>query len=117
VPALALATETLWGRSVYVFSALEAIMFTAVGWIFGREVQRSAAEAATRDANRAKQEAKDATDEAKQEAVRGHALAEAVKASVAALGGIEGIGGASSEVASTPSQLISLKQMADKLYP
>jgi type VI protein secretion system component VasK len=109
--------EKVWARYLYVFGALQAIVFTAVGWIFDREVHRSAAEAATKDAKRAKQEAKDAANEAKQEAVRGHALAEAVKASVGALGGLDRIGAASSETTSMPSQLISLKQMADKLYP
>ena len=111
-------TETLWGRYVYVFSALQAIVFTAVGWIFGREVHRSAAEAATKHANAARQDAKDAAEAAKQEAIRGHALAEAVKASVGAHGGVEAIGGGpTSETAPTSSQLISLKQIADKLYP
>ena len=99
-------TETLWGRYVYVFSALQAIVFTAVGWIFGREVHRSAAEAATKHANAARQDAKDAAEAAKQEAIRGHALAEAVKASVGAEGGVEAIGGGpTSETAPTSSHL------------
>ena len=113
-------TETLWGRYVYIFGALEAIVFTAVGWIFGREVHRTAAEAASQDAARSRQEAERTREQAaaaEDQAEKGRALAEAVKASVGALGGIEGIGGAHPQVDSTPSQLISLKQMADKLFP
>ena len=113
-------TETLWGRYVYIFGALEAMVFTAVGWIFGREVHRTAAEVASQDAARAHQEAERTRQQAaaaEDQAEKGRALAEAVKASVGALGGIEGIGGAHPQVDSTPSQLISLKQMADKLFP
>ncbi len=113
-------TETLWGRYIYIFGALEAIVFTAVGWMFGREVHRTAAEAASADAARARRETETIRQQAaaaEDQAEKGRALAEAVKASVGALGGIEGIGGAHPQVDSTPSQLISLKQMADKLFP
>lgn len=113
-------TETLWGRYVYIFSALGAIVFTTVGWIFGREVHRTAAEVASQDAARARQDVERLREQAaaaQDQAEKGRALAEAIKASVGALGGIEGIGGAHPQVDSTPSQLISLKQMADKLFP
>ncbi len=113
-------TETLWSRYVYVFGALEAMVFTTVGWIFGREVHRTAVEGASQDAARAREEAERTRQQAaaaEDQAEKGRALAEAVKASVGALGGIEGIGGAHPQVDSTPSQLISLKQMADKLFP
>jgi uncharacterized protein (DUF2342 family) len=38
------ATE--WDRWVYVFGAAEAVAFTAVGWLFGREVSRKRADTA-----------------------------------------------------------------------
>jgi type VI protein secretion system component VasK len=91
--------EVHWHRYVYIFSAWEAIVFTAIGWIFGQEVRRSAAATAINDAKDAKKDAKDAANQAREEAVRGRALAEAINASVAALGGIQGIGEASSETA------------------
>ncbi|WP_256795761.1 hypothetical protein [Terrabacter sp. Ter38] len=37
--------ETDWSRSVYVLLGLEALAFTAVGWLFGREVHRGEARA------------------------------------------------------------------------
>src|SRR5215212_6276137 len=55
--------ETTWQRRVYLFGAVQAIVFTAVGWLFGREVHRSAAESAKDDADAAKQDAAVARDE------------------------------------------------------
>ncbi len=58
--------ETVWQRRVYLFGAVEAVVFTAVGWLFGREVHRSAAESAQQEASEAKQDVAAARDEAKQ---------------------------------------------------
>ncbi len=49
------ATE--WERWVYVFGATEAIAFAAVGWLFGREVNRERAVKAEASADKAQQEA------------------------------------------------------------
>jgi hypothetical protein len=102
--------EVGWHRHVYVFSAFEAIVFTAVGWVFGREVHHSTAERAIADANDRKREAERLANDAK----NGYALAQAVKASAAALGVVEGITDASPETAAMPAQLLSLKKMADQ---
>jgi hypothetical protein len=58
--------ETVWQRRVYLFGAAEAVVFTAVGWLFGREVHRQAAQSAQHDAHQAKQEAAAARNEAKE---------------------------------------------------
>lgn len=55
------ASETIWGRYVFLLGGLEAIVFTAVGWLFGREVNRKQAE----QAETAQDEAKQATATAK----------------------------------------------------
>jgi hypothetical protein len=76
-----------WERQVYVFGAVEAIVFTAVGWIFGREVHRANAENAREDASQAKQEAaaKGAQVEAlTEEVAKGRTLAAAIDATEAA---------------------------------
>jgi hypothetical protein len=57
---LAGGDDTVWQRRVYVFGAVQAIVFTAIGWLFGREVGRSAAESAHSDAESARDEAKTA---------------------------------------------------------
>jgi hypothetical protein len=102
----------VWERRVYVFSGVEAIVFTAVGWIFGREVHRGTAEQAKEDAKEAKAEAKDA----KADAEKGHVLRGAIAAlpsePTATAGPTDvrdgrGAGGA---------QVASLKELAQKLY-
>lgn len=47
------ADATEWERWVYVFGAAEAIAFTAIGWMFGREVNRQRAENAEGNAESA----------------------------------------------------------------
>lgn len=110
--------EAHWHRYVYVFSAFHAIVFTAVGWIFGREVHRSTAERAVIDAKEAKCESASAKREAMTEALNGRALAEAVKASVHALGGASGVvDAASTDVLAATAQLNRLKSIAEQRYP
>lgn len=46
----------VWQRRVYVFSGVQAIAFTAVGWLFGREVNSGVAAAATDAAAKARAE-------------------------------------------------------------
>ncbi len=48
------ANETIWARSLYLFSGIETIAFAAAGFFFGREVNRARAENAE---NRAETEA------------------------------------------------------------
>lgn len=51
------ANETVWGRYTFLLGGLEAVVFTAVGWLFGREVNRkqaNQAERATKEAAEAK---------------------------------------------------------------
>jgi hypothetical protein len=45
-----IADDRLWARLVYVAGGLGALVSTAVGWLFGREVHRAAAEHATKEA-------------------------------------------------------------------
>jgi hypothetical protein len=52
---------TEWERWVYVFGAVEALAFTAVGWLFGREVHRERAENAEHRADEAEGEKDQAT--------------------------------------------------------
>jgi hypothetical protein len=62
-----------------VLKGVEAIAFTAIGWLFGREVNRGAAEAANVRADAAEQDADNAkaaasTERAKSEAARDREL-------------------------------------------
>jgi hypothetical protein len=48
--------EREWERWVFVFGAVEAVAFTAIGWVFGREVNRERAENAEERAQTAEEE-------------------------------------------------------------
>jgi len=54
-------TELAWSRRIYIFGAVEAITFAAVGWLFGREVHRQQAQVAEERAEQAEERASDAT--------------------------------------------------------
>lgn len=97
-----------WERRVYIFSGVEAIVFTAVGWIFGREVHRATAE-------NAQAEAKDAKAEAKAEAKKANTL----KGAIDSLPTKAAPAGGPSDVSTrspTDAHIAALKEMADKLY-
>jgi hypothetical protein len=69
-----------WERWVYVFGAAEAIAFAAIGWVFGKEVNRQRAESA-------EDRAKAAEGEKTEEKAKGATLAGMV---VGGAGGQEG---------------------------
>lgn len=52
--------ELQWSRLVFLFSGVEAIVFAAAGFVFGREVHRSKAEAADNRAENAEQKNQEA---------------------------------------------------------
>jgi hypothetical protein len=74
--------ETDWSRSVYVLLGVEALAFTAVGWLFGREVHRGEAQEAQKHADEAKHVAtleKDRADTAKDVAAQERSRADAAQ--------------------------------------
>src|SRR5690348_739690 len=73
------AAEGTWSRFVYLFGSAEALVFTAVGWLFGREVNRQAAQNAEARADQATTRAESATHEAAQQEAKGRALKAAVE--------------------------------------
>lgn len=127
--------ESAWLRTAFVIQGIEAIAFTAIGWLFGREVHRGEAKVAEKQAEEAKQDAKQAqaeTGEARQAAVGaveraaaaerdGQRLAEAIRARAAvpksapSPGGYERApaGGGPAEA----DDLVGLKALADSLFP
>jgi hypothetical protein len=56
-------SEAVWSRQVVVLHGIEALAFTAVGWLFGREVHRGEAESAKKQAEAAQGEAHQARAE------------------------------------------------------
>jgi hypothetical protein len=109
--------ETHWSRYVYVFGGLEAIVFTAVGWIFGREVNRTAAETATKIADNAANQVETATTNMAtltEEAAKGRALANFVRAQSAQHTRARGL---APDDADASPQMAAIKEMADTLFP
>lgn len=78
-----------WQRWVYLFGAVEAIAFAAVGWVFGKEVNRERAEKAEDSAKTARKDAKDTAQKASH-------LAGMVKAGSRGPQGLQAMGGADS---------------------
>lgn len=122
-------TDAAWDRRVYVFGSVEALVFAAVGWVFGREVHRADAEKARQDADQAKKDAKaaqaeaaDKREEAATERMKGQSLAAAVDAAAGAPtpdGGQARDVGLSGQGVAPPvpaSQLSSLQTLAQRLY-
>lgn len=121
---LAKGGDIVWQRRVYVFGAVEAIVFTVVGWVFGREVGRSAVQSAVDEAERSKvvsaaareradaalAEAKQAEVQAAAERTRGMAIGAAVRH--LAVGGAGESG--PSDVAATEG--LGLAAFIDELY-
>jgi hypothetical protein len=72
--------QVSWERYVYLLSGVEAVVFAAVGWLFGKEVHREQAQQAEAKAEQASAGHVAAASEAAAERERGLALARAVLA-------------------------------------
>src|SRR4051794_35716921 len=80
------AKDPVWSRRTYLFAAVEAITFAAVGWLFGKEVHRERAEAAEKRADSAETKADTASAKAaanSEESARLHERGLALKQAIA----------------------------------
>ena len=73
-------SQVSWERYVYLLSGVEAVVFAAVGWLFGKEVHREQARQAEAKAEQASAKHVAAASEAAAEKARGLALARAIVA-------------------------------------
>jgi hypothetical protein len=114
------SSEQVWLRRVYLFGGVEAIVFAAVGWLFGREVNRQ-------QAQEAQQRADESEKTARQESARAadlEARGKAMKAAIVSRRGTysdnarvrsRGIGAESATAASSDMQ--ELTDFANMLFP
>jgi len=72
------ASELEWTRSVYLLSGVEAIVFAAAGFLFGREVHRLRAEKAEERAHKAETGATEAKGRAVAAETKGESLSAAI---------------------------------------
>jgi hypothetical protein len=70
--------EETWKRYTYLLTGVEAVVFAAVGWLFGKEVHREQAEKAEMSRNEAEQKGREASEKAAGEAEKGRGLARAI---------------------------------------
>ena len=130
VVLIALRQDRNWDRLIYLLSGFEAIVFSAIGWIFGTTVARGAVQEAKvsqaeakEQASTARQEAAEARtseqaaraerDDSLKDAERGRAIAASIKAKT---GGSSRVG-ARPEDTSTSPELEELRHLAERLFP
>ena len=126
IRAAATTDDPGWTRMLYIYGGLEAIVFAAAGYIFGREVHRERAEAAEAMAQDAARELRDTTaeklDAEQREAdvrARAQALASVVR-SEKATSVPRGNGAGEMDAASALNGTVALDRIAtvaDDLFP
>ena len=72
------AADDTWERYTYLLSGVEAVVFAAVGWLFGKEVHREQAETAEKERKVSEKEKTAAVATAADAEAKGRALARAV---------------------------------------
>jgi lysylphosphatidylglycerol synthetase-like protein (DUF2156 family) len=103
------SAEPAWSRKVLLLTGVEAVTFAAVGWLFGREVNRGAADAA----KTANTQAQDNAAEAGVQRGRGAMLASGIRQAAADSTTAAELRGTTA----ARSQLDSLVAMANEFYP
>ncbi len=111
------AKELDWSRLIYLFSGVEAIVFAAAGFLFGREVNRKRAENAEEEkkwADKQKQEAeKQAVEERKKALILGTMVIQEEKTTASMTpenAALEGM-------VSKPASMASIAKSARSMYP
>jgi hypothetical protein len=108
-----------WTHRLLIFSGIEAIAFAALGWLFGREINRHAVD----QVDEAQEKAQQAAKESGEVAGRGQALADAVRAQAEAGAEEEAraIAGAEEGRERGPvgasRSVDNLRALADRLFP
>ncbi|MDX1363366.1 MAG: hypothetical protein R3243_04085 [Arenibacter latericius] len=111
------AKELDWSRLIYLFSGVEAIVFAAVGFLFGREVNRKRAENAEKSSELAEKQKEVIKEQVVKE--RNNALilgAMAVQAEKST-SSITDLRSDVLERTPTPSSIGSIAEKAKKMYP
>jgi hypothetical protein len=114
------SSDAGWQRLAYVFSGVETVVFTAVGWLFGREINRKQAETAQQRADTATAGETAALRQVADLSARGKAAKEAVAARQATYSdstriGAHGITGSAANAAS--SDMDELASLMNALFP
>jgi len=117
------ATQADWDRYIYLLSGVEAVVFAAVGWLFGKEIHREQASKAESARDSAEGAKADAEARAAAEEAKGTALANAIIATSAtqpqrqAALGRAGLADIDRAIEVTGLGVDELAAMARRIYP
>ncbi len=106
-------SETDWGRKLLLFSGVQAVAFSGVGWLFGKEVNKGAVNAAADATGKA-------TEAARAHGVaqgRGEALALAVRHAAPGAARAGGGGLEAAPAGGGAPGTVGLRDLADQLFP
>jgi hypothetical protein len=111
--------ETAWARWTFLLAGVEAIAFAAAGWLFGREVNRSAAKSAQQQAKDAQKTAQAETRRAATAEADGRALRDQIeiKAGAAAQTPGDVLGDSTPGRAGPAAELAELAAFAHRRFP
>jgi hypothetical protein len=109
-------SQVSWERYVYLLSGVEAVVFAAVGWLFGKEVHREQAQQAEAKAEQASARHVTAVGEAAAEKAKGLGLARAIVAHTAPLRG-RATSLASDNEPADAGEMAPLATLARETYP
>ncbi len=108
--------EPEWSRSIFLFSGVEAIVFAAAGFLFGREVNRKRAQNAEAEKKLAEKQKEEAKTQAVKE--RKKALILGAMAVQAEHDGTKNTsGGNALEMAMVNNPLTTIGEKAKRMYP
>lgn len=111
------AKELDWSRLIYLFSGVEAIVFAAAGFLFGREVNRKRAEHAEEEKKQANQQKEDAIAQAVEERKKGLILGTMVIQEEKTNAPMTAENTVLEGMASKPGPVASIAKSARSMYP
>ena len=109
--------ELQWSRLVFLFSGVEAIVFAAVGFVFGREVHRSKAEAADERAESAEKKSQEAQKKASELEGKMQVISKMAKSKIERKRNAQPNYLAHVQPGSEAAELLTMVKMIDDLLP
>lgn len=111
------AGDETWEKYLYLFAGFEVIVFTAVGFVFGTEVNRTRAVKAETDRSESAEKEKQALEKAKEAEMNGKNLAQLVLNKVEKTAGGPALKIRGISAGNVDNELLDLAHYAKKVYP
>lgn len=111
------AEEPEWSRLIYLFSGVEAIVFAAAGFLFGKEVNRKRAENAEEEKKQAENQKEEAKKQTVEERKKGLILGTMMIQEEKTAASMTSENVALEGMASKPGPVASMAKSARSMYP